>query len=176
LARKSGDSETEPPEAQIATQEAADDWGREIVFDALQPDPYLLVSEWADKYRILSNKASGEPGPWRTDRTPYLRDIMDALSPTSPYERVVFMKGAQLGATEAGLNWVVYVIDIAPKPTMIVWPTDQNIKDNSQIRLKPLLEDCPTIAKKISEQHGTRDPANNTFLKEFPWHARTSQD
>jgi phage terminase large subunit GpA-like protein len=93
---------------------------------------------------------------------------MDALSPSSRYERVVFMKGAQLGATEAGLNWIGYVIDIAPKPTMIVWPTDQNIKDNSQIRLKPLLEDCPTIAGKIAAQHGTRDPANNTFLKEFP--------
>ncbi|MCK1670408.1 phage terminase large subunit family protein [Bradyrhizobium sp. 150] len=31
---------------------------------------------------------------------------MDALSASSPLERVVFMKGAQLGATEGSLNWV----------------------------------------------------------------------
>src|ERR1039457_5554976 len=45
------------------------------------PDPLLTVSEWADQYRTLSQRASAEPGPWRTDRTPYLREIMDWLSP-----------------------------------------------------------------------------------------------
>jgi phage terminase large subunit GpA-like protein len=42
---------------------------------------------------MLSSKASSEPGRWRTSRTPYLKAIMDCLSPTSPVERVVFMKG-----------------------------------------------------------------------------------
>ena len=39
---------------------------------------------------------------------------MDCLSPTSPVERVVFMKAAQLGATEMGSNWIGYVIHHAP--------------------------------------------------------------
>jgi phage terminase large subunit GpA-like protein len=47
-----------------------------------------------------------EPGRWRTDRTPYLREIMDCLSPSNPMEKVVFMKGAQIGDTEAGNNIV----------------------------------------------------------------------
>jgi hypothetical protein len=46
----------------------------------LRPDPLLTVSEWADRYRRLSGKAAAEPGPWRTERTPYLREIMDAFS------------------------------------------------------------------------------------------------
>ena len=57
----------------------------------LKPDPLLTVSEWANKHRMLSSVASGEPGLWRTDRTPYLKEIMDCLSPSSPVERVVFM-------------------------------------------------------------------------------------
>jgi phage terminase large subunit GpA-like protein len=65
-----------------------------------RPDPLLTVPEWADQYRVLSTRASAEPGPWRTERTPYLKEIMDCLSPSSPVERVVFMKGAQVGATE----------------------------------------------------------------------------
>ena len=40
----------------------------------------LTVSEWADKYRKLSSENSAEAGNWRTSRTPYLRDIMNAFS------------------------------------------------------------------------------------------------
>jgi phage terminase large subunit GpA-like protein len=68
-------------------------------------------------------ETASEPGPWRTDRTPYLRDVMDALSASSPVERVVFMKGAQFRATEAGLNWVGYVVSNAPGLMLYVMPT-----------------------------------------------------
>ncbi len=50
---------------------------------SLKPDQLLTISEWADEYRTLSPKAAAEPGRWRTERTPYLREIMDALSPHS---------------------------------------------------------------------------------------------
>jgi hypothetical protein len=43
-----------------------------------------------------------------------MRAIMDALSPSHPARRVVFMKAAQVGATEAGNNWIGYVIHHAP--------------------------------------------------------------
>jgi phage terminase large subunit GpA-like protein len=29
--------------------------------DGLRPDPLLTVSEWADRYRVLSQRASSEP-------------------------------------------------------------------------------------------------------------------
>ncbi|MFO0197144.1 MAG: hypothetical protein ACK530_00860 [Alphaproteobacteria bacterium] len=51
----------------------------------LRPPPQLTVSAWAEQHRILGSRASSEPGPWRTSRTPYLRDVMDALTvPTRP--------------------------------------------------------------------------------------------
>ena len=40
----------------------------------LRPEKSLTVSEWSDTYRILSSKASAEPGKWRTSRTPYLKE------------------------------------------------------------------------------------------------------
>jgi len=43
----------------------------------MRPDPDLTVSEWADKHRGLSSRASAEPGRYRTVRTPYLREIME---------------------------------------------------------------------------------------------------
>ena len=34
--------------------------------EGLIPDPLLTVSEWADRHRMLSSKASSEPGRWRS--------------------------------------------------------------------------------------------------------------
>ena len=65
---------------------------------AVRPEPLLTVSEWSDAHRILPQKASSEPGPWRTGRTPYLRKILDCLSASSRYHTVVLAKGAQIGA------------------------------------------------------------------------------
>ena len=45
----------------------------------ISPEPALVVSEWADRHRMLGSRGSAEPGPWRTERTPYLREVMDAL-------------------------------------------------------------------------------------------------
>ena len=39
---------------------------------AVEPPPLLTVSEWADKYRMLSGVATSESGQWHTSRTPYL--------------------------------------------------------------------------------------------------------
>jgi phage terminase large subunit GpA-like protein len=60
-------------------QLADDAWLVGILRDALAPDPTLTVSEWADRHRMLGLRASSKAGPWRTARTPDLREIMDAL-------------------------------------------------------------------------------------------------
>lgn len=114
-------------------------------FKGVEPDSYMPVSEWADKYRILSSKSASEPGRWRTDRTPYLKEIMDCLSPKSPVQKVVFMKGAQIGGTECGNNWLGYVMHKAPGPIMAVSPTVEMAKRNSKQRIDPLIEDCPEL-------------------------------
>jgi phage terminase large subunit GpA-like protein len=91
--------------------------------DGLTSDPDLTVSAWADRHRILSPRGANEAGPWRTSRTPYLRELMDALSPRHPAQRVVFMKGSQLGASESGCCWIGYVIHHAPGPMLAVQPS-----------------------------------------------------
>ena len=132
-----------------------------------KPDPVFSVSKWADRYRVLSSKAAAEPGPWRTERTPYLAEIMDCLSPNCPVERVVFMKGSQTGGTEAGNNIIGYVIHMAPGPIMAVSPTVEMAKRNSRQRIDPLIEDCPELREKIAPAR-SRDSGNTVLSKEFP--------
>ena len=134
--------------------------------EGLLPDPLLTVSEWSDRHRMLSSKASAEPGRWRTSRTPYLKAIMDCLSPTSPVERVVFMKAAQLGATEMGSNWIGYVIHHAPGPMMAVWPTVEMAKRNSKQRIDPLIEESAALVELIAPAR-SRDSSNTILAKEF---------
>ena len=84
---------------------------RAALFGGLRPDPILSVSAWAEANRVLSRRGSAEPGKFRLARTPYLREIMDCLSSSSPIEEVVVIKGAQLGVTEDGNNWIGYTIE-----------------------------------------------------------------
>ena len=132
----------------------------------LRPDPLLKVSEWADQHRRLSGKGASEPGPWRTSRTPYLREIMDCLSPSSPYERVVFMKGAQIGATECGNNWIGYVIHHAPGPMLAVLPTVEMAKRNSRQRIDPLIEESEVLSSLVKPARA-RDSGNTVLTKSF---------
>ncbi len=134
--------------------------------EGLTPDPMLTLSEWADRHRVLSSKSSSEPGRWRTSRTPYLKEIMDCLSPTSPVERIVFMAGGQLGKTECGNNWIGYVIHHAPGPMMAVSPTVEMAKRNSKQRIDPLIEESPTLKELISPAR-SRDSGNTILAKEF---------
>jgi phage terminase large subunit GpA-like protein len=141
-----------------------------------EPPPVLSVSEWAEGSeaegrepgRILTKRETPEPGPWRTDRTPYLRDIMDALSIRSPIERVVFMKGAQIGGSEVGNNWVGYILAhaAAAAPTMMVVPTVEMAKRTSKQRLDPLIANSPQIRDSVKPKK-SREGGNTLLLKEF---------
>lgn len=133
----------------------------------IEPDPDLTVSEWADTHRKLSSRASAEPGQYRTGRTPYLRDIMDALSSSHPAQRISFMKAAQVGATEAGNNWIGFVIHHAPGPMLAVLPTVEMAKRSSRGRIDPLIEDSPALKERVQPAR-SRDAGNSMLSKEFP--------
>ncbi|MBP7586419.1 MAG: phage terminase large subunit family protein [Thermoanaerobaculia bacterium] len=132
----------------------------------LKPDPLLTVSEWADRYRMLSSRAAAEPGRYRTRRTPYMKDIMDALSPGHPAQRIVFMKAAQVGATEAGSCFLGFIIHQAPGPALAVQPTVELAKRNSRQRIDPLIEESPALRDKVKPAR-SRDAGNTMLSKEF---------
>jgi len=130
------------------------------------PDPLLTVSEWADKHRMLPQKAASEPGPWRTSRTPYLREIMDCCSDHHPAQQIVFMASIQVGKTEVGLNWVGYTIDSTPGPMLAVLPTVEVGERWSKQRLTSMIADSARLRAKIAPAR-SRDSGNTATVKEF---------
>lgn len=129
------------------------------------PPPILTVSQWADEYRILPETAA-EPGPWSTDRTPYLREPMDAF--TDPDVRKVVLKFAvQLGKTEVLLNYVGYLIHNDPSTIIMLEPTEQLAMDYSKERLSPMLKDVPVLSE-IMPPAKAKDSENTILRKYFP--------
>ncbi len=156
----------------MGARDLPDDYARaaalvdSLFSEFMRPPANLTVSQWADKNRMLSGKASSEPGPWRTDRTPYLRQIMDDLSARSIVQEVVVMFAAQLGKSETGNNWLGYIIDNEPGPCMVVQPTTDMAKRFSRQRITPMLEETPALRRKVRENR-SRDDANTTLMKDF---------
>lgn len=142
-------------------------WLVGVLRDAFAPDPDITVSEWADRHRMLGLRASSEVGPWRTSRTPYLRDIMDALSPSHPAQKIVFMKGAQVGGTECGNNWIGYVIHCAPGPFLAVQPNTEMAKRFSRQRIDSLIQETSVLRDRVGAPK-SRDSSNRQLEKEFP--------
>jgi len=134
---------------------------------ALAPAPDINIPQWADLHRYLTKDTSSEEGPWKTSRTPPLREIMEELSPQSETEEVVFMKGSQVGGTEVGNNFIGYVIDQDPGPMLLVWPTVTAGEDSSVQRLDSLIQSSQVLAAKIGDP--TKRGSGNTRLrKKFP--------
>jgi phage terminase large subunit GpA-like protein len=136
-------------------------------WSTLRPPPLLTVSQWADRHRMLDTVSSAEPGKWRTSRTPYLREPMDRLSPTDPCERVVMMFGAQLGKTEAGLNWCGYIIHHQPAPLLLVQPSLEMAELYAEQRMAPMLRSTPELAERVGDPK-QRDSGNKKLIKQFP--------
>lgn len=133
----------------------------------LHVPPDLTVSQWADTYRVLDGKMCAEPGQYRTSRTPYLRDIQDALSAHSPWERVILMKGSQVGATEAGNNWLGYCIHHSPGPFMFVEPRVEDARKESRQRIGPMIAATDVLRDLVAEPRA-HSGDNTVLLKDFP--------
>lgn len=131
-----------------------------------KPPEQLSVTEWSDKYRRLSAENSAEPGRWRTSRTPYLKEIMDAFTDPKVH-RIAVAASSQVGKTECEMNMLGYAIDIDPGPIMLVMPTVDNAKDFSKRRIAPMIRDTKPLREKIAKAK-SRDGENTVLKKAYP--------
>jgi len=145
-------------------------------FDVPMPDPTALVcgawerawtlperidvSDWADDNRVIAKGAGAEPGDWKTDRHPPLREIMNCLSEHSPVRLVDFMKSAQIGATEIGINWAGYVIDLGLDSMIVAQPVKDLARSWATSKFDPAIVEMPELLGKMA--------TDNTLEKRYP--------
>ena len=138
---------------------------RRAFFNGLKPDPLQTIAKWADERLHLPSFAP-VPGQWRTSRTPFLKEIMECLSPRHRCHKVVFMKPVQIGGTQVAVNWAGYTMDCSPTAMLFYEPSIDMAKRLTKEKLDPVILATPTLRGKVREAR-SRDSGNTTFRKEF---------
>lgn len=133
----------------------------------IRPDPVMSYTEWADTYFHLPRESSAEYGRYRSSRTPFVREILDELSPESPTQVVVVVKPTQCAGTTIGLIFLAGMIDMHPGPAMMVLPTDAMARSFSKKKLTTSIRAVPALRAKVKEAK-SRDSGNTILMKEFP--------
>ena len=142
----------------------------EHVKRGVKPRDLLTVSQWADRHRELKS-GTNAPGRWNTALTPYLEEIMDALSEHSPVRQVTLIKSSGVGGTEAMYNWLGYIMHhLQNKDLLVVVPTLE-LRDRSfNPRLSKMLDESPALAELVSK--ASRNKSNRGDLLEYGARAR----
>ena len=151
---------------------AARDWIRGALYAGVKSEiSHLSMSEWAEKKRSLPPGLSPIPGPWRWSNAPYLKEIADCLSSTSPVQQVFVMKGAQVGFTVGILeNWIGYTIDEDPGPMMFVSADADVAEESVELRVDRMIESAGLMPKIFSQskQGNGKKTGDTKKKKEFP--------
>ena len=135
-----------------------------LLKESLSPPENLTVSEWADKYQIVPSE-SAEPGRWRTERVPYMREVMNSFT-QADVEKIVVKSAAQVGKSAVLLNIVGRMAHLAPCNIMIIQPTLEMAQDFSKSRLSKMIADCKELTPLFYDKARSRDP-NQTILSKF---------
>lgn len=126
----------------------------------LQPPPKLTLSEWAERYGVLSRETSAQTGRFRA--FPYQTGMMDAITDPA-VTQITVMKSARVGYTKVLDHAVGYYLHQDPSPILVVQPRVEDAEDYSKTEIAPMLRDTPVLAE-ISGDPKAKD-SNQTILK-----------
>lgn len=124
-------------------------WG-DAFLKSCRPRSIMTGSEWADTRRYIAPGTSPEPGPWRTDRVPYLREPLDVAT-DSETEIIVMMCSSQVGKSEWLLNVQGYYVDQEPAPQLMLQPTVEAAESFSKERIDPTFRYSPGLKGKLED-------------------------
>ncbi|MEC5343670.1 phage terminase large subunit family protein [Brenneria populi] len=127
--------------------------------DIRPPEP-LSLSEWANRYAVLSKETSAQTGKFRSFA--YQDGIMDAF--TDPIvTQVTVKKSARVGYTKILDHVTAYYLSHDPSPILVVQPRVEDAEDYSKTEIVPMLRDTPALAE-ICPDPKAKD-SNQTILK-----------
>jgi len=130
--------------------------------------PLEYISSYSEMKRTLP-PGTPFPGQWSNQHTPYGIEIMDNMSPWSPIQRTVVMKGPQLGFTALAENILCYWMDESPAPILFMSATDDLLEEWTTKRLEPAIDSCGFRHKIFAQTENTktRRSGDKTMSKDF---------
>ena len=118
---------------------------RDILKDAWTPADRREPWRWCEEH-IKSIPYSPLPGPFRSENSPWIREVMEAI--VDPKIRLVSIIAAvQSSKTTSPELTLCYIIANLPGPCLWLDQTDEDAKDESESRLQKLFESCEPVKK-----------------------------
>lgn len=117
--------------------------------------PWSLPAEtemwkWAEGNIFLGlRQPSRIRGFYRTEYSPYVRGIFDALQDPR-INRITIMKGRQTGLTLLAYIAICYWICEDPDPILYVMPNANLGRSNSEQRLQPMIAESPRVSSELT--------------------------
>ena len=131
--------------------------------------PPRNVAEWAEAERIVAAESGSPwPGRWKTDRVPYLRQIMEVMTLSHPARRVTFLKSAQIGGSECALNMIGQVMAETPAPVLVMLPSIDMMRGYNRLKLDPMINASPALAARVEEVVARSGEESTATFKRFP--------
>lgn len=116
-----------------------------ILRDAWTPADRREPWRWCEDH-IKSIPYSPLPGPFRSENSPWIREVMEAI--VDPKIRLVSIIAAiQSSKTTSPELTLCYIIANFPGPCLWLDQTDEDAKDESESRLQKLFESCEPVKK-----------------------------
>lgn len=116
-----------------------------ILRDAWTPADRREPWRWCEDH-IKSIPYSPLPGPFRSENSPWIRKVMEAI--VDPKIRLVSIIAAvQSSKTTSPELTLCYIIANLPGPCLWLDQTDEDAKDESESRLQKLFESCEPVKK-----------------------------
>ncbi len=129
----------------------------------VRPPEALSLSEWANKYAVLSKENAAQTGRFRSFK--YQDGIMDAFTDPS-VTQVSVMKSARVGYTKILDHAVAYYLSHDPSPILVVQPRVEDAEDYSKTEIAPMLRDTPVL-KAIAGEAKAKDSGQTILKKQF---------
>lgn len=114
--------------------------------------------------------SSPEPGQWRSSRNPYMVPIVRAFVKWY-VDEVTFMMATQMGKSASIFNVIGHRLDDDPAPIIYIGPTQSNIDNVIEPKVKEMLLATPSLARKTAGGHSDRKHSKlvNGVPLRFAW-------
>jgi phage terminase large subunit GpA-like protein len=129
----------------------------------LAPPPKLTLSEWSERYAVLSRESSAATG--RFEPFGYQKGLWDAVTDPS-ITTVSVMKSARVGFTLLLNHTIAYYLSQDPSPILLVQPRIEDAESYSKTSIAPMLRDTPAL-QSIQDKPKARDSGQTLLEKTF---------
>src|SRR4051812_14577175 len=114
---------------------------------AVRPPDRRPPWQWNEEHVVVDG-TSPMPGRWRSDNSPWVREIMEVFA-DNRIRDIAVRCSAQSSKTQTILGCACWAIGEDPGPAMWVMANKEDVKDFVRDRVKPTFENCKPVADQI---------------------------